>query len=182
MPAEDVAMPAKDVAMPAEDVALPAEARCEARRKRAKQAPRAAGPPLSFPVQGAADQLAAVGAPLNETLNGVSTRTSAAWDALFGALCAFRQQHGHLRVSRKVGDVPTRRLGEWMHRQRLWYRALRAGHAPDLPAHVAADRIAKLDALGFVWDFAAGQIGRPALLGRAPARKRRHAHGAPRNL
>ena len=102
-----------------------------------------------------------------------------AWDTMYKALCLFKQQHHHICASRKVGDASTRRLGEWVHRQRVWYRALRAGRTAELPAHIAADRIAKLGALGFVWDVAAVQTGGRAVLGGVCARKRKVALGSP---
>ncbi|MEQ1747939.1 MAG: helicase associated domain-containing protein [Prosthecobacter sp.] len=59
------------------------------------------------------------------------------WDERYAELAAFHQQHGHTRVTSRVDN----RLSEWRYLQR-------ANHRKGL---LSAERIARLDALGFEW-------------------------------
>ena len=91
----------------------------------------------------------------------------AIWQTMYEALRLFQCCYNHVCVSRRVGNARTRRLGEWAHRQRLWYRAIRMGSLATFPkaqSPEAADRVAKLDALGFMWGLAARRDPRPSLL------------------
>jgi hypothetical protein len=72
------------------------------------------------------------------------------WTLMFALLQAYKQKHGHCRVTRRAGDKQTCRLGEWVHRQRHLYRD---AHANSVPRHPPLDarRIQLLNSLGFVW-------------------------------
>ena len=66
----------------------------------------------------------------------------AAWNERFAALLAFRTANGDCNVSQQ--DAKNRVLGTWIGTQR---QSKQRGT-------LSADRIAQLDALGFVWDMA----------------------------
>jgi hypothetical protein len=72
------------------------------------------------------------------------------WTLMFALLRAYKQKHGHCRVTRKAGDKHTCRLGEWVHRQRHAYRDARANSVPRHPPSDAR-RIELLNSIGFVW-------------------------------
>jgi len=64
------------------------------------------------------------------------------WQQGLNALEAFVRRHGHARVPRSYATEIGRRLGRWCSHQRLKRSR----------GELAAERIAALDALGFVWD------------------------------
>ena len=64
----------------------------------------------------------------------------ALWDQRYDELRAFHQQHGHTRVPNKRPEVV--QLCKWCYSQRAFRRQ----------GILSADRIARLDALGFDWD------------------------------
>ena len=74
-----------------------------------------------------------VGALVLESL-GVS------WDERYGQLVAYNQQHGHCNVPTHLAENPT--FGAWVNSQRLARRQ----------NTLSSDRIARLDAIGFVWE------------------------------
>ncbi len=61
------------------------------------------------------------------------------WDERFGELKAFKEEFGHCNVTHLWLDNPT--LGAWVGKQR-------ARHA-----RLSADRVAKLESIGFLWNF-----------------------------
>ena len=63
------------------------------------------------------------------------------WDFRYGELCNFRARFGHCNVSQKWAE--NRELGLWVSAQRV----IR------IRGQLSQDRVARLDALGFVWDF-----------------------------
>ena len=65
---------------------------------------------------------------------------AAAWEERFAELVAYQTQHGHCRVSFGYPENPA--LGLWVSSQRT---AKREGT-------LSTERIARLDALAFVWD------------------------------
>jgi Helicase associated domain len=71
-----------------------------------------------------------------DTLNLCWGITAAAWNKNYAELVAYKEAHGHCNVPKESGS-----LGRWCHNQ----RHRRSQSTPD--------RIAKLDALGFCWQF-----------------------------
>ena len=67
-------------------------------------------------------------------------RLAASWDYLFGKLYAFLQRFRHINVPHAWPEDP--QLSHWVERQRQLRRQ----------GHLAADRIERLDALGYDWD------------------------------
>ena len=64
----------------------------------------------------------------------------AIWEQMAQALAGFKTRHGHCNVPQKYSEDP--RLGTWLAVQRrFWKRGA-----------LSADRIARLEALGVVWD------------------------------
>ena len=62
------------------------------------------------------------------------------WEKMFAALVEFCQTHGHCRVP--VALPPDAKLGRWTHTQRVRRKQ----------GKLDADRVSRLDALGFSWD------------------------------
>jgi superfamily II DNA or RNA helicase len=69
----------------------------------------------------------------------VLEQLGAAWDRRFGELQAFKTKHGHCNVPQRH---PYKMLGHWVSSQRTRRRAGR----------LAPDRVARLNAISFVWD------------------------------
>ena len=67
---------------------------------------------------------------------------AAAWEENFAALAVYKDQYGDCRVPQRWVENPA--LGKWVHNQRSAYRAA--------PPTISADRIARLEVLGFEWD------------------------------
>ena len=65
---------------------------------------------------------------------------AAAWEERFAELVAYQTQHGHCRVS--FGYLENPALGKWVSEQRTTKRT----------GTLSEERIARLDALAFVWD------------------------------
>ena len=65
------------------------------------------------------------------------------WDQRFEELLQYKEVHGHCVVPQSTPG-----LGEWVHRQRKDYKALRA----DKPTRMTAARAIKLQEVGFVFD------------------------------
>ena len=71
---------------------------------------------------------------------------AARWEAMRARLAAFKAEHGHCRVHVKYPADP--KLGGWVAHQRRSRKKLDAG----LPnPYITAERVAKLQALGFEW-------------------------------
>ena len=66
---------------------------------------------------------------------------AAAWEERFAELVAYQTQHGHCRVSFGYPENPA--LGLWVSTQRVEKRA----------GTLSEERIARLDALEFVWEL-----------------------------
>ncbi len=67
-------------------------------------------------------------------------RSQARWESMYEALAAYQRAHGHSRVPRSTGEHS--RLAHWLVTQRC---ARRQGK-------LSAERVRRLDELGFVWD------------------------------
>ena len=67
----------------------------------------------------------------------VLDRLESSWDINFGKLLNFKEENGHCRVTK-----PHKELGGWVGRQRTEYSKQK----------VSADRVSKLNDLGFEWD------------------------------
>lgn len=71
---------------------------------------------------------------------------SARWEAGFERLSKFHKRHGHCRVLR-CDDL---QLYYWINKQREAYRAAKSGkHSTRV---ITAERISRLDGLGFIWE------------------------------
>ena len=76
-----------------------------------------------------------------EALGVVWDLLDAAWEERFAELVAYQTQHGHCRVSFGYPENPA--LGLWVSTQRVEKRA----------GTLSEERIARLDALEFVWEL-----------------------------
>ena len=68
------------------------------------------------------------------------------WEALRARLADFNAESGHCRVLQNHPADPE--LGSWVTKQRQRKKQLDAGHPSP---RITAERVAKLDALGFEW-------------------------------
>ena len=71
----------------------------------------------------------------------------AGWEAMRAKLAAFKAERGHCRVLAKHPADP--QLGTWVEYQRMYKKMLDAGYPRPC---ITAERVAKLEALGFEWD------------------------------
>ena len=71
----------------------------------------------------------------------------AAWEEKFCELCEFRRIHGHCNVPCLFNG--NSKLSTWLKRQRRQYRLFMAQQSSTMDY----ERIAKLEDLGFVWDY-----------------------------
>jgi hypothetical protein len=83
----------------------------------------------------------------------------AGWEAQLAKLAAYKQKHGDSNMPQGWAEDP--RLGNWVMTQKVLKRKLDRGEPSD---DMNAARVARLEALGFVWD----EGGRP---GRATGAK-----------
>jgi len=83
------------------------------------------------------------------------------WDRCFSELEAFRKIHGHCEVGKVAGES---RLAKWCNSQKSQHRR----------GLLAPERIARLDALGFVWE--ARQVVFEKMLQKLRAFRARHGH------
>ena len=96
----------------------------------------------------------------------------AGWDAMRARLAAFKAEHGHCRVPRN--HVADPKLGTWVKNQRAYKKRLDTGHPSP---QITAERVAKLDALGFEWVApTADEAGWGAMRARLAAFKAEHGH------
>ena len=77
--------------------------------------------------------------------NGNNTRGESIWDDQHKALCAYRRQFGNCRVPARFRSDP--KLGRWVMTQRRQFTLLMQG----LPSALTAERILKLEDIGFTW-------------------------------
>jgi len=90
-------------------------------------------------------------------------RSRASWESMYEALAVYQRVHGHCRVPRSSKDQPG--LAYWVKRQR---RARRGGK-------LSAERIRRLDELGFCWD-AGGDAQWQSMYEALAAFQRAHGH------
>lgn len=74
--------------------------------------------------------------------NRGNTNSLRSWESWLNDLKIFKEKNGHCNVVEQSGS-----LGRWAHNQRQYYRLMKTGKKTSL----TADRIAKLEAIGFVW-------------------------------
>jgi len=67
------------------------------------------------------------------------------WDQRYGELMEYKQKHGDCNVSQRY--EANKQLGRWVTTQRQQYRYLQEGKK----YAITAERIAKLEAIGFIW-------------------------------
>jgi hypothetical protein len=84
---------------------------------------------------------------------GKGARDDAGWAAWLAKLKAYRRTHGDCNVPHRWAEDPL--LGSWVNTQRKFKKALDCGEPGK---GMTAARAAKLDALGFAWDFAAAAM------------------------
>ena len=72
------------------------------------------------------------------------------WEAMRARLAAFKAEHGHCRVLQNHPADPelSAKLGMWVSDKRRYKKRLDAGNPSPW---ITAERVAKLDALGFEW-------------------------------
>jgi hypothetical protein len=112
---------------------------------------------------------------------GAALPNEAAWEAQLARLSAYKVAHGDCSVPARWAEDP--RLGKWVDNQRAGKRKLDRGE----PCQgMTAERAARLDALGFVWELSAVAIsiqntkaavddaGWEAQLAKLKVYKRRH--------
>lgn len=74
------------------------------------------------------------------------TSQSARWERRIRDLRAFREAYGHVSVSTR--DAENAQLGNWVHIQRVQYKAFLDGGK----THLTRERVRELDREQFVWD------------------------------
>ena len=90
-------------------------------------------------------------------------------------LAAFKAEHGHCRVTMKIDP----KLSGWVDKQRMHKRRLNAGDSNPVKRGITAERVAKLDAIGFEWSPPLGstdETGWEAMLSKLVAFKAEHDH------
>jgi hypothetical protein len=79
-----------------------------------------------------------------------------AWEAQLAKLAAYKAAHGDCSVpGYKLANSPTRQLAGWVHTQRSGKKKLDRGEPGE---GMTAARVAKLTALGLVWNGAGGAV------------------------
>jgi hypothetical protein len=78
---------------------------------------------------------------------------AASWEAQLAKLEAYKQKHGDCNVPKQWIEDP--RLGQWVTTQRTRKKGLEKGREG-----MAAARVAKLDALGFVWELSTAALSK----------------------
>ena len=103
----------------------------------------------------------------------------AGWEAMRAGLAHFEAEHGHCRVPQKHPADPT--LGRWVSSQRVAKKKMDGGNPSP---GITAERVAKLEAIGFEWSLRAGEkragggheAGWEAMRARLLALKAEHGH------
>ena len=109
---------------------------------------------------------------LFRVLSSVYQVDEAGWEAMQARLAAFKAEHGHCWVPRNHPADP--KLGTWVKNQRAYKKRLDTGHPSP---QITAERVAKLDALGFEWVApTADEAGWEAMWARLEAFKAEHGH------
>ena len=75
------------------------------------------------------------------TKNAHSMNPESNWTARFSELVTYKREHGHCNVSQY--DEANRSLGKWVNKQRIAFNN----------GNLSAERVGKLNELGFVWDL-----------------------------
>jgi hypothetical protein len=122
---------------------------------------RAGWPPRGHAEAGCGEQRPAAASAAAES---ATFERDADWEAQLAKIKAYKRQHGDCNVPQKWAEDP--RLGSWVRRQRNLKKNLDHGE----PSGVAtAARVAKLDALGFVWELSAAAISKQRSKGNQDA-------------
>ena len=74
------------------------------------------------------------------------------WEVMRARLAAFEAEHGHCRI--RAIHLADPQLGTWVSKQRQLKKTLDAGHPSP---QITAERVAKLEALGFEWVVGKGK-------------------------
>jgi len=78
-----------------------------------------------------------------------------AWNQKYGELKEYRKKHGNCTVPRN--NQQYKQLGNWVHNQRQYYSCHKQGQKN---AKITAERIQKLEAIGFEWSARRGPARR----------------------
>lgn len=76
--------------------------------------------------------------PPFKTVRGKSSSLEDKWELRYAEMVVFQKEHGHTDVTKHQNSV----LGRWRHAQREFYKAGR----------LSAERIARLEEIGFTWE------------------------------
>jgi hypothetical protein len=99
-------------------------------------------------------RLTALGFVWNLGYKGDAPR-EAAWEAQLARLAAYKVAHGDCSVPCRWAEDP--QLGQWVSRQRKCKKKLDRGE----PGRgMTAERVAKLEALGFAWELSAAALSK----------------------
>jgi hypothetical protein len=92
----------------------------------------------------------------------------AAWEAQLARLAAYKVAHGDCNVPLRWWEAHNPRcgLGRWVNNQRVLKRKLDRGACQPGEGMMTAERVARLTALGFVWDLGAGSRSEPPQLAK----------------
>jgi len=73
------------------------------------------------------------------------------WDERFEDLMKFKKKYGHARVPQQFKE--DRQLGEWVHKQRRGYKAMKEGCERKMKMHgMNTEKALKLAEVGFIFD------------------------------
>ena len=91
---------------------------------------------------------------MNFVWDAAQEPSTPAWEANFERLLEFVEQKRHALVPKRYPPDPT--LGQWVAKQRTAFKAEQArlrGDKPKCTNRISQNQIARLDEVGFVWDF-----------------------------
>jgi hypothetical protein len=75
----------------------------------------------------------------------LKTSSAAFWSVKFQQLCKYKTQFGHCLVPCRYSENP--KLGQWVATQRQLFKLFQEGK----PSRMTAERIQKLESVGFIW-------------------------------